>query len=354
MLFFLLLFVSGKTTLAHILARQAGYHPYEINASDDRNSAILESKIRAATEMQSLSFGTEHVARPNCVILDEIDGVSGETGGQDAIAMLVKLVQAEAKNKKTTGGKKEKEEQAQQGGDEESDAEENEAGGDAAPAAQRKGRSGTGGKTDSKPGPLKRPIICICNDQYTAALRPLRAIARVFEFTAAPKGKFVDRLKHVSRSEGMEVDARTLGALSDIVECDIRSALNTLQFVHSRGQKLTAGVLNGLAVGRKDVEKSRAAIWEAVFCDKEMKRDNLLNFRDMRETEQFKRSNNTTQLTAKEAKSKSVTQPQAQQRSLLRTPSLLSSAHFILRFVSIFFPLGSCTACCPTVATWTK
>lgn len=265
------------------MARQAGYNPYEINASDDRNAGVLESKIRAATEMQSVSFGAAHVARPNCVILDEIDGVAGEQGGQGAIQSLLRIIQAEARQAKA--GKNRKTDAKEDAPDDEdgSDADADEGGEDAPAATARKSKraaaSADGVPKKSRPGPLRRPIICICNDQFAAALRPLRAIARIFEFTAAPKGKFVDRLKSVARNEGMDVDARTLGALADIVDCDIRSALNTLQFVHSKGQKLTAAALNSLAVGRKDVERSRRQVWDAVFCDKESKKDNLLQFK---------------------------------------------------------------------------
>ena len=54
----------------------------------------------------------------------------------------------------------------------------------------------------------------------------------------------------IASKEGMEYDPRTLGALADVVDCDIRSALNTLQFVHSKGQKLTSTSINALAVDR--------------------------------------------------------------------------------------------------------
>jgi chromosome transmission fidelity protein 18 len=216
----------GKTTLAHILAKQAGYHPYEINASDDRNPAVLESKIRAATEMQSVSFGVSHTARPNCVILDEIDGVGQEAGEMGAIAMLLKIVQAEGRK---SAKKKDEEAEGEDSGGSDEDA-------DTPLVIKRKSKRSDGPKV-SPLGPLKRPIICICNDQYAAALRPLRAVARIFEFTAAPKSKFVDRLKYIAGREGMEYDPRTLGALADVVDMDIRSALNTLQFVHNKGQK---------------------------------------------------------------------------------------------------------------------
>eukprot|EP00961_Rhodomonas_salina_P126947 1711105-Rhodomonas_salina.1 len=38
---------TGKTTLAHILAKQAGYKPVEINASDERTAAGLRTRERS-------------------------------------------------------------------------------------------------------------------------------------------------------------------------------------------------------------------------------------------------------------------------------------------------------------------
>lgn len=63
----------GKTTLAHVVARHCGYRPLEINASDDRSGAALTARILDAVEMRSM-MGEK---RPNCVIIDEIDGAAG-------------------------------------------------------------------------------------------------------------------------------------------------------------------------------------------------------------------------------------------------------------------------------------
>jgi chromosome transmission fidelity protein 18 len=41
---------------AHIVARQAGYKPMEINASDDRSSKTIRERIADAQAMQSV-FG---------------------------------------------------------------------------------------------------------------------------------------------------------------------------------------------------------------------------------------------------------------------------------------------------------
>ena len=74
----------GKTTLANILAQQAGYKIIEVNASDDRTSAFVQDKIRNSLQSNSvdgLLHRTEEQKRngtkPNCLIIDEIDGASG-------------------------------------------------------------------------------------------------------------------------------------------------------------------------------------------------------------------------------------------------------------------------------------
>jgi chromosome transmission fidelity protein 18 len=83
----------GKTTLAHVLAHQAGYHVVEVNASDDRSAQVLKDKVSTATEHQVRPCGPRArrgptapqsvfgERRPNCVILDEVDGLySGGAG----------------------------------------------------------------------------------------------------------------------------------------------------------------------------------------------------------------------------------------------------------------------------------
>jgi DNA polymerase III delta prime subunit len=72
----------GKTTLAHVLARQAGYQVLEINASDDRSAKVVHERIRAALESTALTIGGASSTRPTCVIIDEIDGA---TGGGDSV-----------------------------------------------------------------------------------------------------------------------------------------------------------------------------------------------------------------------------------------------------------------------------
>lgn len=64
----------GKTTLAHVLTKQAGYRTLEINASDDRNAATVSTRIKNAIEAGG---GIMDKGRPVCVVVDEIDGATG-------------------------------------------------------------------------------------------------------------------------------------------------------------------------------------------------------------------------------------------------------------------------------------
>ncbi|KAJ3109360.1 hypothetical protein HDU96_007248 [Phlyctochytrium bullatum] len=61
----------GKTTLAHVVARHAGYEIVEINASDDRAGEGVIAKIKHALESKSIKTG-----KPNLIIIDEIDGAA--------------------------------------------------------------------------------------------------------------------------------------------------------------------------------------------------------------------------------------------------------------------------------------
>ena len=72
----------GKTTIAHVVARQCGYRPFEINASDDRTATALQSRIQDAVQMQSV-LGKRQM---NLVIIDEVDGIAGLTQLQSVLA----------------------------------------------------------------------------------------------------------------------------------------------------------------------------------------------------------------------------------------------------------------------------
>lgn len=76
----------GKTTLAHVLAKQAGYQVLEVNASDDRTGKVVEDRIRNALESRALAMdGGMAGNKPTCVVIDEVDGAGG--GGESVSSL---------------------------------------------------------------------------------------------------------------------------------------------------------------------------------------------------------------------------------------------------------------------------
>ncbi|KAI1503022.1 hypothetical protein F5X99DRAFT_131013 [Biscogniauxia marginata] len=174
----------GKTTLAHVCAKQAGYEVMEINASDDRSKDVVKNRIRT-------SLGTENVktvqqqkpqagkqqklARPVCVVVDEVDGVvagSGGSGEGGFIRALMDLITIGEKNSVAQDG-----------------------------AAQNSGRRKKKGDDFRQ----MRPLILICNDVYHPSLRPLRLsnLAEIIHVGKPTIDAVVTRLKTVFEKEGI-------------------------------------------------------------------------------------------------------------------------------------------------------
>ena len=207
----------GKTTLAHIVAQHAGYSVVEMNASDDRSVDVFRNKIESTTQMQSV---LDSGKKPNCLIIDEIDGAP-----TPAINVLLSVIKKK----------------------------------DSEPGAQQKR------KKQKKQGILSRPIICICNDPYVPALRLLRQQAFVLTFPPTIPGRLAQRLMEVSKKELFQADMTTLLALCAKTENDIRSCLNTLQFLRQKRQNLTIDYIQSATIGQKDTQKSLFSLWQAIF-----------------------------------------------------------------------------------------
>lgn len=173
----------GKTTLAHVCARQAGYEVVEINASDERNRDVVKGRIKESVGTENVKGikikngdGTVRKAgRPVCVIVDEVDGVvGGGAGGEGGfIKALIDLVALDQKNMAALG----------------------------MGAKSAKAKKGDRFR-------LLRPMILICNDLYHPSLRPLRAssITEIIHIRRPPLDKVVARLKMVFENEGVRCD----------------------------------------------------------------------------------------------------------------------------------------------------
>ncbi len=270
----------GKTTLAHVVARHCGYRSVEINASDDRSGTSLTARVLDAVQMQSV-MGEK---RPNCLVIDEIDGAAGGAEGKSAISALIKVITATAAAKNTGGGDGNGKEGGgfKRGNNNRSNAKNNnnnddgdDSDTDDEDGAQNNNTAGTrgGGTTPSgkfirggrpaqqKLRPLMRPIICICNDLYAPVLRPLRDVCKIFHFRKPSAERLAHRLQMVCAAEGLRSEKSTLRMLAERAECDIRSCLNTLQFLSKKQKVVRQMDLSGLGVGQKDMTKGAFQVW---------------------------------------------------------------------------------------------
>ncbi|XP_063865703.1 chromosome transmission fidelity protein 18 homolog isoform X1 [Scylla paramamosain] len=210
----------GKTTLAHITASHAGYNVVEMNASDDNSLEIFRTRLENATSMQAV-LGPD--PRPNCLVIDEIDGAPAPS-----INLLVNMLSGKDIRKK--------------------------------------------GKKLKGPILLQRPVICICNELYTPALRPLRQMALVVKFPPTHTTRLAQRLFEISREQRLKADLSVLMTLCDKTENDIRSCLSVLQFVKSNKKNLSMLDISSVSVGQKDYKRSLFKIWQEIFSIPRQKR----------------------------------------------------------------------------------
>ncbi|KAL1866369.1 hypothetical protein VTK73DRAFT_4747 [Phialemonium thermophilum] len=213
----------GKTTLAHVCARQAGYEVMEINASDERSRDVVKGRIRMSLGTESVKM-VEHgkqpdsgkpqkIARPICVVVDEVDGVvsgSGGSGEGGFIKALIDLVLTDQKNSSAA---------------------------EASHSARRKKKG-----DDFR---QMRPLVLICNDVYHPSLRPLRqsGLAEIIHVGKPPVEAVVARIKTVFEKEGIPCEKDAARKLCEAA-WGMSSGIDAKRGAHSS----TEGDLRGVMV----------------------------------------------------------------------------------------------------------
>lgn len=185
----------GKTTLAHIIAEHCGYFVQEMNASDDRTGSQANvDKLEGALLTQNVA-----TSKPTCLIIDEIDGADSSF-----IRALLKLTQPHKQADRTDDSKTSK------------------------PT-----------KKYSTEPLSKRPVICICNDFYASSLRPMRNLVESVKITTADNLNTVTRrLMEICEQENINLGIQTINELVSDSGGDIRSCINTLQFLSRKMEEI--------------------------------------------------------------------------------------------------------------------
>lgn len=200
----------GKTSAALLVTEELGYQAVEVNASDTRSkadaSAVKGIAGKLANSLKVLSMNTAisfdgkkkgHDSKKLCLIMDEVDGMSG--GDRGGVADLIKTIK------------------------------------------------------DSKV-----PIVCICNDKYSPKLKSLRNHCLELEFRKPTAQQISKRMLDIAAKEGLKMNQATMEALVHSANSgDIRMVLGNLQMIRLSTTELTYDQARaGGAAAAKDPEMS--------------------------------------------------------------------------------------------------
>jgi len=208
----------GKTSAAIIIARECGYEPIEVNASDTRSKSDskvgkgvggkLSNMIREMSTNSAISFTSSKGAgvpkKRHCLIMDEVDGMAG--GDRGGVADLILTIKSS-----------------------------------------------------------KVPIICICNDKYSQKLKSLRNHTVELDFNKPTAAMISKRLRMICQAEGLHMNEQTMNAvIQNANGGDIRLILGTLQMIRRRTDRLNYEDASG-AANTKDVEMSPFAAAQQIL-----------------------------------------------------------------------------------------
>ncbi|ADJ14726.1 replication factor C large subunit [Halalkalicoccus jeotgali] len=191
----------GKTSAAHALANDLGWPTIELNASDQRKADIVKRIAGEAAKSGTLTGGT---AGRRLVILDEADNFHGNVdyGGSRAVTDVIKSA--------------------------------------------------------------NQPVVLIANEFYDMS-QNLRNSCETVEFRDVSKRSIVPVLRDICRQEGIEFEAEALEAIAENTDGDLRSAVNDLQALAEREDRLTA---EAVVTGERDRTKGIFDFLDEVIKEK--------------------------------------------------------------------------------------
>ncbi|WP_435333548.1 replication factor C large subunit [Haloarchaeobius sp. TZWWS8] len=165
----------GKTSAAHALASDMGWPVMELNASDSRTADVVERIAGEAAKSGTLTGGT---SGRRLLILDEADNFHGNAdyGGSREVTKVVKSA--------------------------------------------------------------NQPVVLIANEFYDMS-NGLRNACEDVQFRDVSARSIVPVLRDICRQEGIEFEDAALRKIAESTSGDLRSAVNDLQAVAEKTQRLT-------------------------------------------------------------------------------------------------------------------
>lgn len=174
----------GKTTAAHMVAKELGFDILEKNASDVRSKSLLNSSVKSVLNNTSVVGFFKHRDDAHhevnekrfCLIMDEVDGMSsGDHGGAGALSAFCRIT--------------------------------------------------------------KMPMILICNDKSLPKMRTFDKVTYDLPFRRPSETEMRSRLLTIALREKLKLDPTVIGQLAQATGNDIRQIINLMSTV-SKTQKM--------------------------------------------------------------------------------------------------------------------
>ena len=156
----------GKTTMATLLGKEAGYEVLELNASDTRSQKSVSQELGDVVLSRAIGFDGQMNKR--LVIMDEVDGMGGSDRG--GIPELIKIIKT-----------------------------------------------------------AKSPIVCICNDRQAQKIKTLANHCYDLRIKRPIRSAIASRLVEIGRLEGLLVEPNAAEMMVEQCGNDIRQAIHAMQ-----------------------------------------------------------------------------------------------------------------------------
>ncbi|KAJ3425359.1 chromosome transmission fidelity protein 18 [Anaeramoeba flamelloides] len=203
----------GKTSVVQILAKHCGFDLIEINASDERSNNMFKNRIKAALGQQSLPG-----QKPLCFLFDEIDGSisskstprSRSRSNQKSKPIASSFFSPLNQNSRSRGKQNRNSRK---------------------PQSQSQSDENGINYLISNIKKLRSPVICVCNELYTLALRRLRRASYVIKMKPPETSDILKRLDEICAKEKIETTNEFLVEIVNKNNNDIRGCLRTLEFL---------------------------------------------------------------------------------------------------------------------------
>ncbi|SCU89497.1 LAFA_0E18558g1_1 [Lachancea sp. 'fantastica'] len=173
----------GKTTAAHLVAKELGFDVLERNASDVRSKSLLNAGVKNALDNTSIvgTLKSRHGGDLNqknfVIIMDEVDGMSGgDRGGVGQMALFCR-------------------------------------------------------KTSM-------PMILICNERNSPKMRPFDRVCLDIQFRRPDVNSIKARLMTIAVREKFQLDPNTIEKLVEATRGDIRQVINLLSTISTTTKKI--------------------------------------------------------------------------------------------------------------------